>query len=64
MKNVNVNAEAIWSRMIAPVRGCIITLSHQHSQREGLTLHAHADSMLSHNSAIDCLTVTLAIKKA
>lgn len=39
-------------------------LSHQHSQTLGLTLHAHADSWLLHNSAIGCLDVTLGIKKA
>lgn len=59
-----IDKEAIWSRMIQLVRGCIITLSHQHSWTEGQTLHAHADSWLPYNSAINCLDVMLGIKKA
>lgn len=58
-----IDKEAIWSRTIQLVRGCIITLSHQHSWREGQTLHAHADSWLPYNSSINCLDVMLGIKK-
>lgn len=46
------------------VRGYIKTLSHQQSHTEPLTLHTHADTWILHNSAIDCLDLPLAIKKA